>query len=60
LHSIGANEEVDVYSTLPPQPSVAPHPLGTGRRRVDRFGKIDHRFVSRLLSGGYRFPFPLT
>jgi len=48
LHSIGANEEVDVYGTLLPQPAVAPHALGTGRRRLRRGVNIPHRFVSRL------------
>jgi hypothetical protein len=66
LHSIGADEEADVYGALPPQPAVAPHALGTGRRSVGRIGEIDHRFpvektdcwtfarASRLLSAGCR------
>jgi hypothetical protein len=60
LHSIGADKEANVYGTLLPQPAVAPHALGTGRRSVGRGAKIDHYFVPRQFSAGSGFPFPLT
>jgi hypothetical protein len=56
LHGIAAEQNVDVYGTLPPQPSVAPHTLGTGPRRL---GKFDHRFCFLSVISGSRF-FSLT
>jgi hypothetical protein len=60
LQSIGADEEVGVYGTLPPQPSVAPHALGTG----DGASVALERSIIGLFPVCYQqapgFPFPST